>query len=75
MLTVKDVFAIDKPGNISIREFLPAPIYSLLRRTKDLASRAVFKYVWTRSESICVRKSDGSPVISIRTEADFSKLV
>ena len=57
MLTMKNVSAIDEPENVSIKQFLPAPIYSLLRRINDLASRAGFTYVWARSGSICVRKS------------------
>ena len=73
-LTVKDVFAMDEPRHVSVKEYLPAPIYNLLCCTEDLASRAGFKYAWTRSGSICVRKSDGSPVISIITDANVSKL-
>ena len=73
-LTVKEVFGLDRPGSIFIKEFLPSPVYGLLRRTKAVAVRAGFKYIWTRSGAICVRKTDGSPIISVKTEADFANL-
>ena len=73
-LTVKEVFGLDRPGSIFIKEFLPASVYSLLRRTKAVAARAGFKYVWTKSGAICVRKADGSPIITVKTEADFANL-
>ena len=73
-LTVKEVFGLDQQGNVFVKEFLPASVYGLLRRTKAVAAHAEFKYVWTRSGVICVRKTNGSPVILIKTEADFVNL-
>ena len=72
-LTVKEVFGLDPPGSVFVKEFLLAFGYGLLHRTA-VAARAGFKYVWTRSGAICVRETDGSPVIFIKTEADFVNL-
>ena len=71
MLAVKDVFTMNEPGNVSVKELSTAPISSLLLHTNDLTSRAGFKDVWTRSGRICVRKSFIYPIISIRTAADL----
>ena len=73
-LTVREIFGLDQQGNVFVKEFLPASVYGLLRRTKAVAAHAGFKYVWTRSGVICVRKTNGSPVILIKSEADFVNL-
>ena len=73
-LTVRQVLALDQPGSIFVREFLPSEIYGLLRRTKAVAAARGFKYVWVRSGEICVRKLNGSDIIIVGSDSDLEKL-
>ena len=73
-LTVRQVLALDQPGSIFVREFLPSEIYGLLRRTKAVAAARGFKYVWVRSGEICVRKLNGSDIVIVRSDSDLEKL-
>ena len=73
-LTVRQVLALDQPGSIFVREFLPSAIYGLLRRTKAVAAERGFKYVWVRSGEICVGKLNGSDIIIVRSDSDLKKL-
>ena len=38
-LTISQVFALDQPGSVFVREFLSSAVYELLRRTKAAAAR------------------------------------
>ena len=51
-LTISQVFALDQPGSVFVREFLPSAVYGLLRRTKAAAARRGYKYVWVRAGEI-----------------------
>ena len=57
-----------------MREFLPAAVYSLLQRTKFVAAQRGYKHVWAESGKVCVRNSDGSDVVIIRSDEDLGKL-
>ena len=48
-LTVKLVLALDQPGSIFVRELLPSAVYGLLCRTKAVAAKQRYKYVWVKS--------------------------
>ena len=48
-LAVRQVLALDQPGSIFVRKFLPSAIYGLLRRTKAVAAERGFSHVWVRS--------------------------
>ncbi|XP_046750616.1 uncharacterized protein LOC124413873 [Diprion similis] len=73
-LTVREVFSLNSSGKIFLNEFLPPNIYKLLRQTKAMALQLQYQYVWPKSGGICVRKTDGSPVITIGSEIDLAKL-
>ena len=73
-LTVRQVLALNQPGSIFVREFLPSAIYGLLRRTKAVAAERGFKYVWVRSREICVCKLNGSDITIVRSDSDLKKL-
>ena len=62
--TINKVFVVDWPGKIFVREFLPAAVYGLLRRTKDLPRS---NPDWVRSGEVYARKLDGSDVVVIRS--------
>ena len=72
--TVRQVLALDEPGSICVRSFLPSAIHSLLHRTKTVAAQREFKYVWMRSGEICVRKLNESDIIRVRSDSDLKKL-
>ena len=42
-LTINKVFAVDRPGKIFVREFLPAAVYGLLQLTKVVAAQRGYK--------------------------------
>ena len=70
-LTINNVFAVDRPGKMYVHEFLPAADYGLFRRTKVVAGQQAYKYTWVRSGEVCVRKSDGSDIVVIRSKLDL----
>ena len=72
-LTINKVFAVDWPGKIFVREFLPAAVYGLLRRTKFAAAQRGYKHAWVGYGEVCVRKLDGFDVDFIRSDEDFRK--
>ena len=73
-LTISQVFALDHPGSVFVREFLPSAVYGLLRHTKAAAARRGYKNVWVRAGEICVRKSDGASIVVVRFDLDLEKL-
>ena len=72
--TIKKVLAVDRLGKIFVREFLPAAVYGLLRRTKIVAARRGYKPFWVRSGEVCVRRLDGSNIVLSRSDLNLEKL-
>ncbi|XP_028161415.1 uncharacterized protein LOC114357106 [Ostrinia furnacalis] len=62
------------PARIYINEHLTLNNKILFRQCREAAKKEGFKYVWVKHGSILVRKSDTSPVSSIRSIADISKI-
>lgn len=73
-LMTADVFGANFPGKIYIHELLPSDVYALLRQTKAEARRLNYKYTWSKNGSIFVKKSDGTPPITIKNAEDLTKL-
>ena len=67
-VTVKQILALDQPGSIFVREFLPSAIYGFLRRTKTVAAKPGYKYVWVKPGENCVRKLNGSDIVVVRSD-------
>lgn len=65
------------PGNqkIYVNDHLTVKNKLLLSRTKKSAAEANFQYVWIKHTKIHVRKSDTSPVITIKSEKDLTKII
>ncbi|KAK0159460.1 hypothetical protein PV328_010336 [Microctonus aethiopoides] len=71
VLTIKQVFDIDRNGSIYINEFLNAETHSLYGRVKEVARDIKCKYVWVKQGCIFARMNDGADKIHIRSIADL----
>lgn len=69
-----DIFGENCPGKIHIRELLSSDVYNLLRETKVRARTLEYKFVWYRNGSIYIRKSEGTPRITINNVEDLTNL-
>ncbi|XP_024879528.1 uncharacterized protein LOC112459579 [Temnothorax curvispinosus] len=74
-LTQREVCGIDSDRNIYVNELLAKSTYDILKRAKSIAKERSYKYVWVRNGQICVKYSDGDPVIHIDSDTDLAKLV
>ncbi|XP_046466560.1 uncharacterized protein [Neodiprion pinetum] len=73
-LSINEVFALNRKGNIFINEFLPSATYNLLRRTKSKAEELGYKFVWLKAGNIYVRRSEKTEIIQINAESDLDSL-
>lgn len=65
------------PGQVHtiyVNEHLTLKNKSLFRETREAAKQRGYRFVWIKHGSILVRKNETSPVFSVRTEQDLSKL-
>ncbi|XP_071577021.1 uncharacterized protein [Temnothorax nylanderi] len=60
---------------IYVNEMLSRATYDLLQLTRRAAKDRSYKFVWMRRGRICVRLSEGEPIINIDSEPDLAKLV
>lgn len=61
--------------NIYINKNLAKRLKALYWKTKQLAKKKkAYKFVWTFNGKIYVRKGEGTAVIRIETDNDFTKL-
>ncbi|KAJ8723218.1 hypothetical protein PYW08_003130 [Mythimna loreyi] len=68
---------IGLPGKnkIFINDHLTLRNKMLLSKTKKAAAETDFRYVWVKHAKIHARKTDTSPVITVKTEKDLGKIV
>lgn len=74
-LKQKDVCPISSDLLIYINEVLSKETYNLLQSAKIAAKEKSYKYVWCRLGQICMRQSDGQPIILINSESDLTNLI
>lgn len=61
-------------GNVFVNDHLTLYSKSLLGKAKKLATEKNFKYIWVKHCKIMARKSDTSPVFTIKCEKDLLKI-
>lgn len=59
---------------VFINESLSPARKRLLWQARQLKTDREYKYIWLRNGNILLRKEEGSPVITIKTQADLDKL-
>lgn len=61
--------------NINFYHLIEKELSDLLKKTREIAMKKKYKYIWCRNSMILVRKEDGSNIIKINSVDDFAKLV
>lgn len=59
---------------IYINEHLTLKNKQLFRRSRELAKKHNYRYVWVKHSTILARETDNSPVLAIRNENDLDKI-
>lgn len=72
--TAVDLFQAGPVVIVYMNEFLSAPQYNLLRRTREFARQRNYDRVWVRFSTIYLRKSRDSPNLTINSELDLTTL-
>lgn len=75
VLTISEVFSLNLNGNVTIQEFLPPEIHKLLNRVRSVAKDKGWKHAWGTGKGVFVRKTDGSQIVTINSDADFEKII
>lgn len=73
-LSTTDMNLAGEPRKVYINERLTRNNRQLFGKAREAASRAQWKYLWTKGGQIFTRKDDGKVVERIRTEGDISKI-
>lgn len=60
--------------SVFVNEVLSKKTYNLLQSARIVAKEKSYKYVWHRDGQICVRRSDGQPIIFINFKDDLANL-
>ena len=71
IFTQKKLF---RAKNVYVKENLTQQRFRLFKDVKAFAEENNVKYTWTRSGVIHLRKTDASPVFSVRTIGDLARL-
>ena len=66
--------AQEQHGRMNIYEHLTPRLQTLLFEAKKMQNRYGFKYCWAKNNYICLRKSDDSSVVRMKTLEDLAKL-
>ncbi|XP_024885090.1 uncharacterized protein LOC112463127 [Temnothorax curvispinosus] len=74
-LKQRDICDAGSDRHVYVNVLLPKYTYDLLQRVKRIAAENSYKFVWVKNGHICVRSSDGQPIIRINSDADLAKLV
>lgn len=61
-------------SNIYVNDHLTIQNKTLLTNAKKLGKEQGFQYTWVKNARIFLRKNDSSPIITIRTPKDLSKI-
>lgn len=67
-------FGLSGNQRIFINDHLTIKNKTLLSKTKKMALEKGFQYVWVKHAKIYARKMDTSPVLSIKSEKDLTKI-
>ena len=59
---------------MNIYEHLTPRLQTLLFEAKKVQNRYGFKYCWAKNNYICLRKSDDTSVVRMKTLEDLAKL-
>lgn len=59
---------------IYVNEHLTLKNKSLFRQSREAAKQCGFRFVWVKHGAILVRRSETSPVFSVRSEKDLAKI-
>ncbi|XP_045502922.1 uncharacterized protein LOC123699918 [Colias croceus] len=73
-ITTKDIGFAGKPTRFYVFDHLTPNNKVLLKETKDIAAKKSYKFVWVRNCHIFLRKNEESPVLSIASKKDLSKI-
>ncbi|KAL4704525.1 hypothetical protein ACJJTC_002139 [Scirpophaga incertulas] len=73
-LMANELGFIGEESRIYINDHLTKESKQLLSKTKKIAAELNYNYVWVQNCKILVRKSDNSPIITIRNDSDLSKM-
>ncbi|KAL4704165.1 hypothetical protein ACJJTC_007148 [Scirpophaga incertulas] len=73
-LMANELGFIGEESRIYINDHLTKESKQLLSKTKKIAAELNYNYVWVQNCKILVRKSDNSPIITIKNDSDLSKM-
>lgn len=75
-LTSEELQVQGTPSRIFVNEYLTSAKKNLLFRVKEhFKGKLKYQFVWVRDAKIMLRRDTSSPIIPIRNETDFLKLV
>lgn len=69
-----DELGFSTDGRIFVNDHLTVQNKNLLSKAKTLAKESNFQFIWVKHCKIMARKSPTSPILTIKTEKDLTKL-